>query len=101
MIDLPVLVSPVNAILSMPGCSTIAWPTLEPGPVITFNTPGGRPTSMAISPSTSAVNGVWLAGLRMTVLPQASAGATFQEASSSGKFQGTMAATTPIGSRSV
>ena len=101
MIALPVVVSPVNAILSMPGCSTSAWPTVEPGPVMTFSTPGGSPTSIAISPSASAVSGVWLAGLRMTVLPHASAGATFHAASSSGKFHGTMAATTPIGSRSV
>jgi hypothetical protein len=36
-----------------------------------------------------------------TVLPHASAGATFHAVSSSGKFQGTIAATTPIGSRSV
>ena len=36
MIPLPVEVSPVNAILSMPGCSTIACPTVEPGPVTTF-----------------------------------------------------------------
>ena len=67
----------------------------------TFSTPGGRPTSIAISPRAIAVSGVWLAGLRMTVLPHASAGATFHAASSSGKFHGTMAATTPIGSRSV
>ena len=101
MMALPVLVSPVNAILSMPGCSTSACPTFEPGPVMTFNTPAGSPTSTAISPSASAVSGVWLAGFRMTVLPQASAGATFHAASSSGKFQGTIAATTPTGSRSV
>ena len=101
MIALPVVVSPVNAILSMPGCSTSAWPTVEPGPVITLSTPGGSPTSIAISPSASAVSGVWLAGLRMTVLPHASAGATFHAARSSGKFHGTIAATTPIGSRSV
>ena len=101
MIPLPVLVSPVNAILSMPGCSTSAWPTVEPAPVTTFRTPGGKPASSASSPSARAVSGVWLAGLRMTVLPQASAGATFHAASSSGKFQGTMAATTPTGSRSV
>ncbi len=101
MIALPVVVSPVNATLSMPGCSTSAWPTDEPGPVMTFSTPGGSPTSIAISPSAMAVSGVWLAGLRMTVLPHASAGATFHAASSSGKFHGTMAATTPIGSRSV
>ena len=34
MISLPVDVSPVNAILSMPGCSTIICPTVDPGPVI-------------------------------------------------------------------
>jgi hypothetical protein len=58
MISRPVDVSPVNAILSMPGCSTIIRPTREPGPVITLRTPGGRPTSAAISASASAVNGV-------------------------------------------
>ena len=101
MIPLPVDVSPVNAILSMPGCSTIIWPTFDPGPVMTLSTPGGRPTSCAISASASAVSGVWLAGLMMTVLPHASAGATFHAVSSSGKFHGTIAATTPTGSRSV
>jgi len=34
-------------------------------------------------------------------LPAASAGATFQEAIVSGKFQGTIRATTPTGSRRV
>ena len=101
MIPLPVDVSPVNAILSMPGCSTIICPTFEPGPVMTFSTPGGRPTSCAISARASAVSGVWLAGLMITVLPHASAGATFHAVSSSGKFHGTIAATTPTGSRSV
>ena len=52
-------------------------------------------------PSSTAVNGVRPAGLRTTVLPAASAGATFQEAIGSGKFQGTMSATTPSGSRNV
>ncbi len=101
MMALPVLVSPVKAILSMPGCATSACPTSAPGPVTTLSTPGGRPISTAISPSASAVRGVWLAGFRMTVLPHASAGATFQAARSSGKFQGTIAATTPRGSRRV
>ena len=101
MIALPVQVSPVNAILSMPGCSTIACPSFAPGPVRTFSTPGGRPTSIAISPSASAVSGVWLAGLTMMVLPHASAGAIFHTAMSSGKFHGTIAAQTPSGSRSV
>ena len=35
------------------------------------------------------------------MLPAASAGATFHEAISSGKFHGTMSPTTPIGSRRV
>ena len=101
MIALPVLVSPVNAILSIPGCSTIACPSVAPDPVSTFRTPGGNPTSSAISPSASAVSGVWLAGFTMIVLPHASAGAIFQVAINSGKFQGTIAAQTPSGSRSV
>ena len=41
------------------------------------------------------------AGLSTTVLPAASAGATFQEAIVSGKFHGVMSATTPSGSRKV
>jgi len=97
----PVLVSPVNAILSMPGWRTRASPIVAPLPVMTFSTPGGNPTSIASCPNASAVSGVWLAGFRMTVFPVASAGATFQIASSSGKFHGTMHATTPSGSRSV
>ena len=42
--------------------------------------------------------GVSSAGLSTTVLPQASAGATFQVSSISGKFHGAIAATTPAGS---
>ncbi len=37
----------------------------------------------------------------MKELPAASAGPIFQEAMSSGKFQGTTAATTPTGSRRI
>ena len=39
------------------------------------------------------------AGLKTTQLPQASAGAIFHAGIASGKFQGVIAATTPIGSR--
>ena len=38
---------------------------------------------------------------RTTVQPAASSGASFQVSSSSGEFHGTMAATTPTGSRRV
>ena len=47
------------------------------------------------------VSGVSSDGLRITVLPAASAGATFHEAMSSGKFHGVIAATTPTGSFTV
>ena len=72
-----------------------------PGPVRTFTTPSGIPASRQISPSIIAVIGVALAGLRIRVLPAASAGASFQAAISSGKFQGTIWAQTPTGSRRV
>ena len=45
--------------------------------------------------------GVSSAGLSTTVLPQARAGATFQDSSISGKFHGAIAATTPAGSNRV
>jgi hypothetical protein len=44
---------------------------------------------------------VYSDGFTTTVLPAASAGAIFQDISSSGEFHGTMAATTPSGSRRV
>jgi hypothetical protein len=47
------------------------------------------------------VSGVCSAGFSTTVFPQASAGAIFQAAMSSGKFHGTIAPTTPTGSRNV
>jgi hypothetical protein len=69
--------------------------------VTTLRTPGGNPASRASSPSASAVSGVWTRGLEDDGVPAASAGATFQTASSNGKFHGTIAATTPTGSRTV
>ena len=42
-----------------------------------------------------------LAGLTITVLPIASAGAIFHVAIANGKFQGTIRPQTPIGSRNV
>ncbi len=101
MISMPVLVSPVNAIFPTPGWRTRAMPAVAPGPVTTFRAPAGTPASNAIMPSASAVSGVALAGLSTAVLPTANAGATFQEAIISGKFQGTIKPTTPMGSRSV
>ncbi len=56
---------------------------------------GGRPTSIASSAKASAVSGVYFAGLMTTVLPAASAGATFHANISSGKFHGMTWPTTP------
>ncbi len=59
------------------------------------------PASSAISANRSAVSGVSSAGLSTAVFPAASAGASFQEAITSGKFHGTISPTTPSGSRTV
>ena len=48
------------------------------------------PASSASSPRRIAVSGVYDAGLRIAVLPAASAGATFHEAMRIGKFHGTI-----------
>ena len=88
----------MNVITSTPRSATRNSPAAPgPNPCSTFSTPGGR-ISAASSPSIDAVAGDCSAGLSTTVLPNASAGATFQLASMSGKFHGEIAATTPFGS---
>ena len=57
----------------------------------------GMPTAFITSPSSVAVAGVSSDGFTTTVLPQASAGATFHVISSSGRFHGETIATTPKG----
>ena len=97
----PTSVDPVKAIFATSGCSTNRRPHTLPGPTSTLSTPSGRPASSAIRSRRSAVSGVSSAGLRTIVLPAASAGATFHEAITSGKFHGTISPTTPSGSRKV
>ena len=67
----------------------------------TLNTPFGTPASTASSASSSVEVGVTSDGLATTVLPAARAGNSFQPSRPSGVFHGVMAATTPIGSRTV
>ena len=93
--DRPAATEPVKATRSTRGCRTRASPVTGP-PVITFTTPGGRPSRQRAS--SSVESGFWCGGLQTTVFPAASAGASFQASSSSGKLNGTMAATTPNGS---
>ena len=82
-------------------CKARALPTVWPKPGSTLNTPSGMPASVASAARRMAVSGDFSEGLRITEFPVASAGAIFQAAMIMGKFQGTMAATTPIGSREI
>ena len=63
--------------------------------------PSGSPCLEIISVSAQALAGTRLAGLKITALPKASAGAIFQTAVAIGKFHGLMIETTPTGSRRV
>jgi hypothetical protein len=97
MINRPVTVSPVKAILAMRLLEASALPISAPGPVTTLRTPGGR-MSCVSSANTDRLSGVLEAGLITTQLPAPMAGASFQAAISSGKFQGMICPTTPMGS---
>ena len=95
MMAAPLRVDPVNVTFAMRGWRHKAAPAPWPSPWTMLKIPGGMPASMASSASRSTENGVISEGLRTTALPAASAGATFHEAITSGRFQGAMAAITP------
>ena len=101
MISRPTSVEPVNTILPTAGWPTSRCPTTLPLPGSTWNTPSGRPADSASSPILIAVSGVISAGLAITALPAASAGARPQDRIGIGKFHGTISPTTPIGSLNV
>ena len=71
------------------------------GPTRTFSQPGGSPASCSSSARKSAESGVCDAGLRTTAQPAASAGAILCATRLSGKLNGLIAPTTPIGRRIV
>ena len=62
-----------------------------------FTTPGGTPASLQISTISITLPGVMTSGFTITEQPAANAVEIFLDASTTGKFQGTKAATTPIG----
>ncbi|MDT4887681.1 hypothetical protein FQZ97_1241560 [compost metagenome] len=64
-----------------------------------MSTPAGIPASIANWAIRMAVSGDFSEGFSTTELPVARAGPSFHAAISSGKFHGTIAATTPTGSR--
>jgi hypothetical protein len=77
----PVATEPVNATPSMRSSAVIAAPT-SPAPAIRLTTPGASDSKH--SASIRVDTGVTSEGFATTVLPAASAGASFQESSSSG-----------------
>ncbi|CNG90163.1 Uncharacterised protein [Mycobacterium tuberculosis] len=93
----PTAVEPVKLILSTPGCSVSSSPVAAP-PFTTLTTPSGSPASSIASISTPNSSGASGAGLSTTVQPAARAGPSFNAATNSGVFHGTMAPTTPTGS---
>ena len=95
-IFLPTSVEPVNAILST------SWVLDDRGAGAAVarddvDDARGKSASSMMSQKRSAVSGVVSAGFRTTVLPQASAGASFHAAMRSGKFQGMIWPATPSG----
>src|SRR5690606_27086729 len=77
MIDRPVSVEPVNAILSTSSCAARSAPA-SPYPVTTLTTPAGSPASTRSSTRRNADREEFSDGLTTTVQPAASAGAIFQ-----------------------
>jgi hypothetical protein len=63
-----------------------------------LTTPGGNPTLSSNLTNANVDADVYSDGLMTTVLPAASAGASFHAVNSNGEFHGTIAATTPSGS---
>jgi hypothetical protein len=99
MMCLPVAVEPVKPMPSTSMCRASASPAVRPKPGTTLNTPFGTPAACASSASRSAVSGDFSEGLSTTELPAARMGPSFHAAMIIGKFHGTMAPTTPSGSR--
>ena len=93
----PTSVEPVKEIFRQSGLSRNSCPISAAEPAMSWNTAVGKPAVSTHSAKTDAHNGVRLAGFKITVHPAASAGATFLTASTSGKFQGLIAPTTPMG----
>ena len=94
----PAAVEPVNDTLSTPGWATRCAPS-SPSPGSTLTTPGGSPISSSMSASSSASSGDSGAGLSTTQQPASRAGTSLVAIRNWGMFHGTIAATTPTGSR--
>src|SRR6201995_4474227 len=94
----PTSVEPVNVTLRTSGLEVISPPISFELPVKTLNTPAGIPARSANAARAKAENGVELAGFATMVQPAAKAGPALRVIMAAGKFQGVIAAQTPIGS---
>jgi len=98
-ISQPTTGDPVKVIMATSSWVT-RWSAVRPGQVTTFIQPDGRPhSSRSVRARSNAVRGVAEAGLRTNGHPAAMAGATLWQTRLSGKLNGVMAPTTPIGTR--
>lgn len=94
---LPISVDPVKVSLRTFGLPVISPPIAVAEPVRTLKMPLGMPARSASTASARAEKGVWLAGFSTIGQPAASAGPALRVIMAAGKFQGVMAAQTPIG----
>ena len=91
---------PVKLIRFTRWSPTSGGPTSSPIPCTRLNTPGGSPASTVRSASSEHDRGDHSAGLRITVLPAARAGASFHVESMNGAFHGVITTAGPAGIRS-
>ena len=92
---------PVKDTRATSGCDVRTRPHGSPRPVMIFTTPSGMPASAISLPNSRMGAALHSDPFSTTVLPAASAGPTFTAVRNSCEFHGTMAATTPSGSRLV
>src|SRR4029077_11593245 len=86
--DGPTSCEPVKLTASISGDEASSGPSFEPGPMTRLSAPDGRPARWTMSAIAHGDAGTSSAGLKTTVLPNASAGAIFQPSKASGTVHG-------------
>src|SRR6266700_2407161 len=84
----PTALDPVNETARTSGCSSMGAPVSAPKPLTMLTTPFGMPASLNVRTRLNVESGVSCAGLITQVLPQTSAGNSFQDGIAIGKFHG-------------
>ena len=92
---------PVKEMRATKGCEVSTRPHGSPKPETMLTTPGGKPAASISSPNSSIAAEACSDALSTTVLPAAKAGPSLTATKNSCEFHGTIAATTPKGSRLV